>query len=177
MNMLVAVDENWGIGRNGGLLVKIPDDMAFFKQKTMDKVVVMGHSTFKSLPSCKPLTGRTNMILSKDEKLVIEGAEVYHSISELLRAVGGYSSEDVFVIGGQTVYEQLLAYCSTAFVTKYDPSQDKADRFFPNLDILPDWEWVDCFGSGKLNHLSFAFNLYRNSNAISIHDAPLSSVG
>ena len=167
MNMVVAVDENWGIGRNGGLLAKIPDDMAFFKQKTMGKAVIMGHGTFKSLPFCKPLQGRTNMILSKDEKLAIEGADVYHSIPELLRAAGGYSSEDVFVIGGQSVYEQLLEYCSTAFVTKYFPSRGEADRFFPNLDRLPAWEWIDCIGSGTFEDLSFTFNLYRNSNAVS----------
>ena len=117
MNCIVAVDENFGIGCNNEMLTSIPEDMDFFKKTTLNKIVVMGHSTLKSLPNASPLKGRTNIILTK-EKVYYPGAFVCHSIKDFSILARFCNLGEVFVIGGQAVYEQLLPYCEYAYITK-----------------------------------------------------------
>lgn len=138
MNMIVAADKNWGIGRNNQLLVSIPADMKFFRQTTTGKVVVMGRKTLESFPNGQSLKNRINIVLTSDHTYKVKDAVVVHSLSELFEELKKYDTEDVYVIGGASVYEQLLPYCSTAHVTKIDHAYD-ADTYFPDLDKMPQW--------------------------------------
>lgn len=139
MNLIVAVDKNWAIGCKNRLLVSIPNDHKFFRQETLGKVVVLGRKTLETFPQGQPLKGRTNIILSKDKNYSVNGAVMVHSIEELLAELKQYSSEDVYIIGGESIYRQMLPYCDTAHVTKIDHVYE-ADTYFPNLDASEEWE-------------------------------------
>ena len=142
MNVIVAADKNWGIGKNNQLLVSIPADMKFFRETTMGKVVVMGRKTLATLPAGQPLKGRTNIILSRDPEWTVRGATVVHSIKELMEVLKPYEDDDIYVAGGGEIYRQLLPYCDTAYVTRIDMTY-QADTFFEDLDESPDWEMVE----------------------------------
>ena len=139
MKIIVAADKNWGIGKNNELLVHIPNDMKMFRQTTTGKVVVMGRKTLESFPNGMPLPNRTNIVLTTDQDYKAKGAIVVHSKEELLEELKKYPKEDIFIIGGESVYRMMLPYCTTAHVTKTDYAYD-ADTWFPNLDEMPDWK-------------------------------------
>lgn len=139
MNLIVAVDENWAIGKDNKLLVSIPSDMKFFRETTMGKVVVMGRKTLESFPNGLPLKKRTNIVLTTNPDYQVKDAVIVHSVQELLAELGKYSSEDVFVIGGDSVYKELLPLCDVAHVTKIAHAYE-ADAYFPNLDEMDEWE-------------------------------------
>lgn len=139
MNLIVAVDQNWAIGKNNQLLVRIPADQKFFRETTTGKVVVMGRKTLESFPNGQPLKNRTNIVLTRNKDYAVKGAIVVHSMDELHDELKKYNSEDVFVIGGEKIYEQLLDECDVAHVTKIEFAYD-ADSYFPNLDENPDWK-------------------------------------
>ena len=138
MNLIAAVDQNWAIGDKNRLLVKIPSDLAFFRRMTVGNVVVMGRKTLESFPDKKPLSDRTNLILSRDKNYHVRGACVVHSMRELKKALSGYDSKKVFVIGGESVYRQLLDECDTAYLTRIE-YRFAADAFFPDLDQRKEW--------------------------------------
>ena len=138
MKIIVAADKNWGIGRDNSLLISIPADMKFFRSTTMGKVVVMGRKTLESFPGGKPLQNRTNIVLTRNPEYKVKGATVVHSIEELLEELKAYDSNEVFVIGGDSVYAAMLDYCDTAYVTKIDFAYE-ADSWFPNLDEKEEW--------------------------------------
>lgn len=139
MNLIAAVDENWAIGNKGQLLVRIPADHRMFRQETLGKVVVYGRKTLETFPMAQPLDRRTNIVLSANPNYKVNNAVVVHSIEELLSELAQYPSEDIYVIGGESVYRQMLPYCDTAHITKIDYAYE-ADAYFPNLDADPDWE-------------------------------------
>jgi dihydrofolate reductase len=139
MNLIVAVDKNWAIGRNNKLLVSIPADMKFFRETTTGKVVVMGRKTLESFPGGKPLKNRVNVVLTRDAAYKAEGAVVVHNMDELHAELAKYASEDIYVIGGESIYRQLLDECDVAHITKIDFAYE-ADAWFPNLDELPQWQ-------------------------------------
>lgn len=139
MNLIVAVDENWAIGKDNKLLVSIPSDMKFFRQTTTGKVVVMGRKTLESFPNGLPLKNRTNIVLTRSRDYKVKDAVMVHSVPELLAELEKYNSEDVYVIGGDSVYRELLPYCDTAHVTKISHAYE-ADAYFPNLDAMEEWE-------------------------------------
>lgn len=139
MNLIAAVDENWAIGKNNQLLVRIPADQKFFREMTTGKVVVMGRKTLESFPNGQPLKNRTNIVMTRNKDYVVKDAIVVHSMDELHDELKKYNSEDVFVIGGEKIYEQLLDECDVAHITKIEFAYD-ADAYFPNLDKNPDWE-------------------------------------
>ncbi len=139
MNMIVAVDENWAIGNKGDLLVRIPADQKMFRQETIGKVVVLGRKTMDTFPGGLPLKGRTNIVLTRNPDYKMKDAIVVHSIEELLEELKKYDSESIYIIGGDSIYRQMLPYCDTAHVTKIDRAY-AADTYFPNLDELEDWE-------------------------------------
>ena len=114
MNIIVAVDKNWAIGKENKLLVSIPADMKFFRSTTTGKVVVMGRKTLESFPNGLPLKNRTNIVLTKDKNYKVKDAIIVHSIEEALEELKNYASEDVYVIGGDSIYAQMLPYCDTA---------------------------------------------------------------
>ena len=139
MNLIAAVDKNWAIGKDNSLLVSIPDDMKFFRQTTTGNVVVMGRKTLESFPNKKPLKNRTNIVLTSDPNYQAEGAIVVHSLEELQEELKKYDSDRIYVIGGESVYRQLLDQCDVAHITKIDFAYE-ADAWFPNLDENPEWE-------------------------------------
>ena len=142
MQAIVAVDENWAIGSKGSLLVRIPADQKMFRQETTGKVVILGRKTLETFPAGQPLKNRTNIILSRDKNLKVEGATVVHSVEELLETIKEYDGDTVYNIGGESVYKLLLPYCDTVHVTKIDHAYE-ADAYFPNLDEDDDWEITD----------------------------------
>ena len=139
MNIIVAVDENWAIGCRGDLLVRIPADHKMFRNETIGKVVVLGRKTMDTFPGGLPLAGRTNIVLTRNPEYQVKDAIVVHSVEELLAELKNYDTKDVYVIGGDSVYRQLIPYCDTAHVTKIDRSYE-ADTYFPNLDASGEWE-------------------------------------
>lgn len=138
MNLIVAADANWGIGRENKLLVSIPADMKFFRTTTTGKVVIMGRKTLESFPGGLPLKNRVNIVLTRDKNYQAKGAVVVHSVEEALEEAKKYE-EEVYVIGGDSVYKQMLPYCSKAYVTKIDFAYE-ADSFFPDLDKEGEWK-------------------------------------
>lgn len=138
MNLIVAVDKNWAIGKENKLLVSIPQDMKFFRETTIGKVVVMGRKTLESFPGGQPLKQRTNIVLTRDKNFKVKDAIVVHDIDELLEELRNYNDEDVYVIGGESIYRQMLPYCTLAHVTKINHAYE-ADTYFPNLDEKDEW--------------------------------------
>lgn len=118
MNLIAAVDNNWAIGKNNQLLVRIPMDQKFFREMTTGKVVVMGRKTLESFPNSRPLKNRTNIVLTHNPSYEVEGAVVVHSLDELHKELEKYNSEDIYIIGGQKIYEQLVDECDVAHITK-----------------------------------------------------------
>ena len=108
MNLIAAVDQNWAIGNKNELLVRIPADQKFFRETTTGKVVVMGRKTLESFPNGLPLKNRTNIVLTHDHTYKVPGAVVVHDMDELHEELKKYDSEDIYVIGGETIYRQLL---------------------------------------------------------------------
>lgn len=139
MNLIVAVDDNWAIGYQNKLLVSIPQDMKFFRETTTNKVVVMGRKTLESFPGGQPLKKRTNIVLTSDRNYQVKDAIVVHTVEELLEELKQYREEDIFVIGGESVYRQMLPHCKLAHVTRIHHTY-MADTYFPNLDEMEDWE-------------------------------------
>ena len=138
MNLIVAVSSDWGIGYKNDLLFRIREDLRNFKKLTTNKIVVMGYNTLLSLPDSKPLPNRVNIVLSRKKNLEISGAIVCNSLENLEEVLSAYDQKDVFVIGGENVYAQLINRCTTAYITKVE-ANPPADAFFPNFDELADW--------------------------------------
>ena len=138
MNLIVAVDNNWAIGNKNELLVRIPNDHKHFREETTGKVVVLGRKTLETFPQGLPLKNRTNIILSRDTKYQVKDAVIVHSIEELLEELKKYNEEDIYIIGGESIYRQMLPYCKVAHVTKIDREYE-ADTYFPNLDQDENW--------------------------------------
>lgn len=138
MNLIAAVDNNWGIGYNNKLLVRIPADQRFFRDETINKAVIMGRKTLESFPNGVPLKQRLNVVITSDKNYKAYDAVVVHSIEEAMEAVNDYRSEDVYVIGGASIYEQMLSYCDVAHITKIDYAY-VSDTYFPNLDKNEEW--------------------------------------
>ena len=139
MNLIVAVDQNWAIGKENKLLVSIPADMKMFRQETTGKVVVLGRKTLETFPNGLPLKNRVNIIISRNKDYQVKGATVVHSVEEALEEIKKYPKDQVYCIGGDSIYKQFLPYCDVAHVTKIDFAYE-ADRYFPNLDEMPEWK-------------------------------------
>lgn len=162
MKAILSADLNWGIGCSGKLLQRVPEDMKFFMQITMGKIVVMGRETFDSMPGMQPLKGRTNIVLSKSERFDDGRLIVCHSLNELFHQLERYLSEDIFVIGGESVYTQLLPYCSEVYVTRFEKVFE-ADRHFPNLDAMENWKLVSESAQNIYKDMGFRYLKYVNT--------------
>lgn len=138
MNLIVAVDRNWAIGKNNKLLVSIPTDMKFFRETTKGGVVIMGRKTLESFPQGQPLKNRVNIVISSNPEYAVKDAVVVHSVEEAVAEAKKQTGE-VFVIGGESIYRAMLPYCDTALITKIDHAY-AADTFFPNLDEDKEWQ-------------------------------------
>ncbi len=139
MNMIVTVDNNWAIGSKGGLLVRIPNENKNFRQETAGKVVVLGRKTLETFPQGMPLQNRTNIILSTNPDYRVKDAVVVHSKEELFKELSKYQDDEIYIIGGESVYRMMLPYCDVAHVTKIDHIYE-ADAYFPNLDEMDEWK-------------------------------------
>ena len=159
MNLIVAVDKNWAIGKNGNLLVKIPEDQKFFREETLGKVVVMGRKTLNSFPNGTPLAGRINVVLTREKDMNIKNAVVKRSVEETLKYLKKFRSEDIYVIGGGSIYEQFLPYCNVAHVTKINYGYD-GDTYFPNLDKNDEWILAGDSDEHTYIDLEYFFKLY-----------------
>ena len=141
MKAIVVVDKNWGIGKNGDLLVHLSGDLKYFKERTVGKIVVMGRTTLESLPNQKPLANRINIVMSRNPEYKPEGFIVVNSTGELFKELEKYNTEDIFIIGGEKIYHQFLPFCDTYYITKiYEKFE--ADKHFINLDNLSEVEIV-----------------------------------
>ncbi|MDD6440593.1 MAG: dihydrofolate reductase [bacterium] len=158
MNLIVAVDKNWAIGKDNKLLVSIPADMKFFRETTKGNIVVMGRKTLESFPQGQPLQNRVNIVISRNKDYKVKGAVVVHSIEEAIEEAKKYEG-DVYVIGGESIYRAMLPYCQTALVTKIDHAYT-ADTYFPNLDEDPEWELTGETEEQTYFDLEYVFRRY-----------------
>ncbi|MDU2066099.1 MAG: dihydrofolate reductase [Sporomusaceae bacterium] len=165
MKAIVAAASDWGIGYEGQLLQWIPEDMKFFKAKTLQKVVVMGRTTFESLPGKAPLKDRINIVLSKRQEKPHDAVILCRSLPELWEELKQYNTNDIFVIGGASVYHSLLPYCSEAYVTKIFADY-QADKYFDNLDTAQEWKLVETSEMHVYKELSFQFTKYENQQIL-----------
>lgn len=159
MNIIVAVDKNWAIGKDNKLLVSIPADMKMFRQETSGKVVVMGRKTLESFPNGLPLKNRTNIVLTNNSEYKVKDAVIVHSLEEVLDEIKKYPKNQVYCIGGDSVYRQLLPYCDTAYVTKIDFAYE-ADSYFENLDKMTEWKITGKSGEQTYFDLEYEFLKY-----------------
>lgn len=161
MQAIVAVDQGWGIGREGAMLYDLPGDLRHFARHTRGKVVVMGRGTLRSLPGGQPLKGRENIVLSRDAAYAPEGLAKADSLHALGGLLASYAPGDVFVIGGQSIYEQLIDYCESAIVTKIEALRP-ADRHFPNLDARHGWRLAEESALQEEGGIAYRFCTYVN---------------
>nr|WP_298053046.1 dihydrofolate reductase [uncultured Lachnoanaerobaculum sp.] len=162
MNIIVSVDKKWGIGNKGKLLVSIPRDKKLFREETTGKVIIMGHNTLLSLPGSQPLAGRENIVLSRDKSLSIKGATVLNSVDACMDYLkkNNIKDSDVFVIGGESVYNDFLPYCDIAHITYIDYEYE-ADRHFLNLDMSDEWGLVLETEEETYFDIPYTFRLYK----------------
>lgn len=157
---IVAVCDDWGIGKSGDMLVRNREDMRSFVRHTKGHTVLMGRKTLESFPDAKPLADRRNIVVSRDKSYAPEGVEMARSIEEAIKLAG---EDEVWVIGGGQIYEALLSRCAEAIVTKNHCLRE-ADTFFPNLDEEPSWEVADIEDGGVTKSgIPFEFVTYRRA--------------
>lgn len=156
MNLIVAVYDNWGIGCNGTQPIALSADRKFFRRTTAGATVIVGRKTLMDFPGSAPLPKRRNIILTRND-IEIPGAVVCHSPEEACTL--SKEDEAVFVIGGGTVYRQMLPFCDAAYVTKVHCDVD-CDTFFTDLDSDPHWKQAEVLESGEENGISYEMILY-----------------
>ena len=159
MNLIAAVDNNWAIGYQNSLLVRIPEDQKWFRETTTGKAVIMGRKTLESFPNKAPLKNRTNIVITKDTEYKVNGAIVVHSIEEAIEAAKDFDDDDVYVIGGESIYRQMLPYCNVAHITKIDYAY-QADAYFPNLDKDSEWKITETSDERTYFDLLYEFVKY-----------------
>lgn len=162
MIAIVNVSEQWGIGKENQLLVRIRADMRRFRALTTGHTIIIGRKTLETFPNGQPLVNRENIILSRDPSFSVNGAIVCRDLAALKDVLSVRDPDSVFVCGGEQIYRLLLPYCSAAFVTMTE-TDAVSDRYFPNLNLLPDWILTEAGERQTENDLSFRFLTYRNT--------------
>ena len=157
MDLIVAVYDDWGIGCCGTQPVALSADRKFFRETTKGAMVIVGRKTLADFPGGKPLPGRVNVVLTRQD-VEMEGVTVCHSPEEASTLAKG--AERAFVIGGGSVYGQMLSHCDTAYVTKVH-AQPVSDTYFPNLDDHPQWRMEQVLQSGEENGIGYEMCLYK----------------
>lgn len=156
MELIVAVYDGWGIGRDGTQPVALSADRKFFRETTRGAAVIAGRRTVEDFPGKKALPGRQNFLLTRKGG-DFQGFTVCGNVQEVLEKTGMLPR--VFVIGGGSVYAQLIAFCDRAYVTKVH-ADVPSDTYFPNLDESPDWKLVEILQSGEENGIRYEMCLY-----------------
>ena len=157
MELIVAVYDDWGIGADGTQPVALSADRKFFRETTRGCMVIAGRRTVADFPGQKPLPGRVNILLTRGAE-EYPGFTVCHSPEEA--AALAKNTERAMVIGGGSIYRQMLPECDTAYVTKVHCTP-VSDTFFPNLDTDPQWELASVLQSGEENGISYEMCLYK----------------
>ena len=158
MNVIVAVDKNWAIGKDNRMMWSIPADMKFFRETTKGNIVIMGRKTLESFPQGQPLKNRVTIVITRKKDYKVKGAVIVHSVEEAVKEAKKYEGE-LFVIGGESIYRAMLAYCDTAYVTKIDHAFD-ADTYFPNLDEDKEWQMITISEEQTCFDLEYYFTVY-----------------
>ena len=164
MKLIVATEKNWGIGKDNQLLAHLPGDLKYFKEKTTGKVVIMGRKTLQSLPGGRPLPKRTNVVVSRNPEFQPEGcvmaSTTEEAVKKALLLAGEGGSDDLMVMGGASIYEQMLPKCDTCYVTRIDAAF-ASDCSFPNLDEDPEFTKVWESPVQEENGVTYRFTEYR----------------
>lgn len=160
MKAIVAIDKNFGIGNKGNLLHRIPGDMKFFKETTINNVVVMGRETLESLPKQQPLKDRVNIVLTRNKDYKKEGFVVCNSVDEAIEEFKNYKDKDIFIIGGEAIYKEFLPYCNELYITKID-NEYIADKYFPNINNDTTWELYEEGEENLHNEVKYKMTKYR----------------
>lgn len=163
MNAIVVIDQNWAIGREGGLLFSLPTDMKRFRAMTTGGTVITGRKTLDSFPGGKPLPNRRNIVVTRNASFRREGAEVASSAEEALKLAAGEDPDKLWVIGGGSIYAALLSRCKRVYLTRVEAQVDESDTFFPNLDKLPGWEVESTGEPVTENGVTYRFVDYINT--------------
>lgn len=170
--MIISIlncDKEYGIGKKNGLLFSLKEDMRYFRNTTLNHVVAMGENTLLSFPGQKPLKNRTNIVLSQDPTHNYEGVTNVHTFDDFLKVVNDYSKkEDVFIIGGASMYRQMLEYVDFVYLTKVD-AVGGAEVFFVNIDENKDFEIVSESQPIQDGDYQIKFVIYRNKNKKAIN--------
>ena len=182
MNIIVAADKNWAIGKDNGLLWHLPQDMKFFRETTTGHAVIMGRKTLDSFPGGRALRNRINIVITREPEFSRDGVIAVHSREEALELVASmikdgrelilkdkegnvtgvkteFTSDDFYVIGGESIYRMLLDDCDRAYVTRVD-AEYEADTWFPDLDADPAWELTARGETMEHEGVEFAFTAY-----------------
>lgn len=167
MKLIAAIDENWNIGKNDKLLFHISEDMKSFKNLTTGNTVILGRKTLDTFPNSKPLKNRQNIILTNNKSFTAEGAIICTSVADVLNEVNKCDGNNVYVIGGESVYNQFLNYCDTAIITKVFESVADADKRMENLDNNKNWELNYQSEIKEENNLKYCFCTYKKLVSIS----------
>lgn len=160
MDIVAAVYDNWGIGKDGTQPVVVSADRKHFRAVTGHGTVIVGRKTLADFPGGKPLKNRRNIVLTRDPDFSVEGCEAAHSVAEAIRL--SENEEQVFVIGGESVYRAFLPYCERAYLTVIHASPE-CDAFFPPLDRIPGWEIQETQEEFEENGTKFQFTTYINT--------------
>jgi len=162
MNLIVAVSKDYAIGKDNDLLFNLPSDMKFFREKTLNNVIVVGEKTYKSFPK-RPLPKRTNIVLSDDPNFNDDSAIVVRSLDELFDKIKSYDKDSVWLCGGASMYNLLMDYCDKAYITKVDKSVP-ADTYINNIESKPNWRLIEESAVLEENDLQFSFCTFQNDN-------------
>ena len=157
MELIVAVYDDWGIGKDGTQPIAVSADRKFFREMTRGALVIVGRKTLADFPGGKPLPNRTNVVLSRS-KVDMPGVVVCPTTEEA--AALAKTVDRAMVIGGGSIYRQMLPYCDTAYITKVHVNPE-SDTWFPNLDEDPDWVLAEILQSGEENGIAYEMCLYK----------------
>lgn len=183
---IVAVDKNWGIGKDGDLLFHLPGDMKYFREKTKGGIIIIGRKTLESFPGRKPLPGRTNIVITRNEDYQAEECIICHSpeeavaVAEALDLKGAVASNEstieevgtedagcdgaeIYVCGGGEIYRMMMPWCDEILVTKIEADM-KADTYFPDLDEDPEFELLREGETQEEQGISYKFTTYKRKN-------------
>ena len=165
MKIIVAADLKNGIGKNGNLLVRIPADQRRFREITMGKIIVMGRKTFESLPGQTGLYGRKNIVISYNPDYRAKNAEVVSSFKEAIAYLNeclneGYTGDDIYIIGGESIYKLFLPLCDTVYMTKI-MYEYEADTFFPELKEEDGWKMISESDEETYFDIEYFYREYR----------------
>lgn len=157
MKIILAVDENWGIGKDNEMLFHLSTDLKHFKEETIHNIVIMGRNTYESMGG--GLTDRKNIVLSRNTDYRLDDAKVFNDYKEVLSFVEN-SPKEAYVIGGSQIIDIFLPFCNEAIITKIYASRD-ADTYLHNFDKDNNFEIINKSGTNKENGIKFEYITYR----------------